>query len=97
MGRRSWLSFRTFTTGGSGASGLRSVSGVVAALELVLITVDGTGVCKSDRGEPCGEENKFVLLLFNSKKNITSYEMTIILCDNSTESSLVKIVHNTHR
>jgi len=64
MGRRSWLSFRAFTTGGNGASGLGSVSGVEAALELVLMTVDGTGVCRSDRGEPCGEGNKFILLLF---------------------------------
>jgi hypothetical protein len=54
MGRRIWPSFRTFTAGGGGggAMGLRSVSGVVAALELVLMTVDGTGVW-SDLGEPC--------------------------------------------
>jgi len=62
MGRRSWLSFRIFTTGGNGARGLRSVSGVVAALELVLMTVDGTGVCKSDRGEPCGNGNTFIIV-----------------------------------
>lgn len=59
MGRRIWLSFRALTTGGGGGGpeGLRSVSGVVAALELVLITVDGTGVW-SDRGEPCDETKR---------------------------------------
>lgn len=54
MGRRIWLSFRALITGNGGAIGLRSVSGVLAALELVLMTVDGTGVW-SGRGEPCGK------------------------------------------
>lgn len=58
MGRRICASFRAFVAaaaGGGGGTvvGFRSVSGVDVALELVLITVDGTGVWP-DRGEvPC--------------------------------------------